>query len=65
MEFQTAFSAPRGRSSARNFYAFYIFTIKFSKSPTPNFQTFQSGWSSGKRLFDNMDVHNFAVNSFA
>ena len=30
-------------SPARNFDAFYIFTIKFSKSPARNFQTFQSG----------------------
>jgi hypothetical protein len=30
-------------SQARNFDAFYIFTIKFSKSPARNFQTFQSG----------------------
>ena len=27
----------------RTFNAFYIFTIKFSKSPPRNFQTFQSG----------------------
>jgi hypothetical protein len=35
-------------SPARNFDAFYIFTIKFSKSPARNFQTFQSGppWTS-------------------
>jgi hypothetical protein len=31
-------------SPARNFDAFYIFTIKFSKSPARNFQTFQSGF---------------------
>ena len=30
-------------SLARNFDAFYIFTIKFSKSLARNFQTFQSG----------------------
>jgi hypothetical protein len=30
-------------SLARNFDAFYIFTIKFSKSPARNFETFQSG----------------------
>ena len=30
-------------SPARNFDAFYLFTIKFSKSPARNFQTFQSG----------------------
>ena len=29
-------------SPARNFDAFYIFTIKFLKSPARNFQTFQS-----------------------
>jgi hypothetical protein len=41
---QTAFPAPpRGRSSAHIFEAFYIFTIKFLKSPAHNFQTFQSG----------------------
>ena len=32
-----------GSSPACNFDAFYIFTIKFSKSPARNFQTFQSG----------------------
>jgi hypothetical protein len=37
------FCTARGRSSARIFYAFYIFTIKFSKSPARNFQTLQSG----------------------
>ena len=33
----------RGRNPPRTFYAFYIFTIKFSKSPPRTLQTFQSG----------------------
>jgi hypothetical protein len=33
----------RGRNPLYTFDAFYIFTIKFSKSPLRNFQTFQSG----------------------
>ena len=41
----------RGRNPPRTFDAFYIFTIKFSKSPPCNFQTFQSGCSqSGPHL---------------
>ena len=37
----------RGRNPPRTFDAFYIFTIKFSKSPPRNFQTFQSGGGGG------------------
>jgi hypothetical protein len=33
----------RGRNPPRTFDAFYIFTIKFSKSPPRTLQTFQSG----------------------
>jgi hypothetical protein len=32
----------RRRYQPHNFDAFYVFTIKFSKSPARNFQTFQS-----------------------
>jgi hypothetical protein len=35
----------RGRNPPRTFDAFYIFTIKFSKSPPRTLQTFQSGLS--------------------
>ena len=38
------------RYRARNFDAFYIFTIKFSKSQLCNFQTFQSGAVPGSIL---------------